>query len=301
MAILFAMKRMIGFTRIIALSTVAFLMTFTQVNGQKTEVGGILGLSYYWGDIVNDFQPATMKPGGSFFIRYHMDPRLALRASLSYAKLGGEDAASKNSEFQRRRNLSFETNVIELAAVAEFNLIPDKNKGRRLRTFLVPYVYGGLGVFYFDPTAVNPITGQEVRLRPLKLEGTSYSPIAMCIPLGVGTRFYLTRNWQIGFDLGMRYSLSSHIDDVDGQSTYPMPEELTSDDQRIMYNPDPVRIALIRETGSTEVWGRNGKPRGKNELISDVYFIYGVSLSYRIWPKGARSYGGRAIRCPRFY
>ncbi len=284
---------------------VIFALAGVKSYAQKTEIGGVLGVSYYWGDVVNTFQPSTANIGGTFFMRYHLNSRVALRGNLSYAKLGGSDADSKDSEWQRNRNFSFTTEIIELSGVAEYNLIPDKNKGRRVKTVFVPYVFGGVGLFYFNPKAINPVTGQELALRPLKLDGKGYSPVAICIPLGIGFRTYLTRNWQIGVELGARYSLSSHIDDVAGRSEYPSVNDLPNEQARIMFDPSKARIEQIKESGDTYVPGKNsspGDPRGKNELISDVYFIGGVTLSYRIWPRGAaRSYGGRAIRCPRFY
>jgi hypothetical protein len=292
-------------TRIPLFLLLSICLAGSKSYAQKTEVGVIVGGSYYWGDIVNTWQPSTIKPAGTFFIRYHIDPRLAFRGGISYASLEGADASSE-SLWQRERNFSFNTQVYELAGVVEYNLLPDKNKGRRLKTRFIPYVSGGLALYYFDPKAVNPVTGKEVQLRNLKLDGETYSPIAFSIPLGVGFRYYLTRNWQIGFELGARYSLSSNLDNVRGTSEYVAIAEMTNDDARIMMAPQQARVARILESGDTYSMdgARNasvGDPRGKNGIFSDVYFIGGVSLSYRLWPRGARSYGGRAIRCPRFY
>lgn len=275
------------------------------VFAQKTEIGVLLGGGYYWGDIVNVWQPNTVNFGGTFFMRYHMDPRLAIRGGLSYTKLEGADANSE-SNWQRERNFSFTTNIIELSGVAEYNLIADKNKGRRLRSRFIPYVFGGVALFYFDPKAINPITGKEVALRPLKLDGGSYSPVGVSLPLGVGFRYYVTRNWQIGVELGARYSFTSHIDDVTGTSEYVSINDMANDDARIMMAPQTERLLNIMETGDTYTMEGTknasvGDPRGKNGVFSDVYFIGGVTISYRMWPRGARSYGGRAVRCPRFY
>ncbi len=238
-------------------------------------------------------------------MRYHMDPRYAIKGSLTYAQVGGEDINSE-TVWQRERNFSFKTNIYELAGVFEYNLLPAKNKARRLKTRFIPYVSGGLALFYFDPTAINPVTGKEVKLSALKLDGESYSSVALSIPLGVGFRYYVTRNWQIGFELGARYSLSSNLDNVAGTSEYVNINEMANDDARVMMAPQTARIAQIMESGDTySMDGANnasvGDPRGKNGMFSDVYFVGGLTISYRMWPRGARSYGGRAIRCPRFY
>jgi hypothetical protein len=271
-----------------------FSFTLIQLHAQKTEVGGLIGPSYYWGDINNNVQYRNMRLGGSFFIRQHLTPRYSLRANLSYARITGADSISKGSVWQTNRNLSFWTDIFELSGIVEYNLIPDDNAGRKMKSRSIPYVYGGIGVFHFNPKSNNPITGEVEKLQPLKLNGEGYSKIAVCIPIGVGYRFYLNRRWQIGIELGMRYSLSSYIDDIDGNALYPNIETLPNDEARIMYNTSKERIDLIKSTGSTNVWGSDGKPRGKNELVSDVYFIGGLTVSYRLWP-------GQNIRCPRIY
>jgi hypothetical protein len=291
---------------LLRIKVLVFLLLFT-VKGfaQKTEIGGLLGGSYYWGDVNNNLQLQLIRPAATFFVRYHLDPRFAVRANLSYARVTGADTISRDSKWQTERNLSFWTDIIELSGIVEYNLIADNNKGRRVKNAVIPYVFGGLGAFYYNPKATNPITGKTVDLRPLQTNGVGYSSIALCIPLGAGVRVYLNKNWQIGFELGMRYSLSSYIDDVDGNAKYPDIASLGSDDAKVMTDPNQKRLAEIRAAGGDPnvPGGKVGRDRGKNNVLSDVYFISGVTVSYRIWPKGTRSHsgGGRAIRCPRFY
>jgi hypothetical protein len=271
-----------------------FLLPLVQLFAQKTEIGGLVGPTYYWGDINNNLQFRNIRLGGSAFIRYHLSPRYSLRANLSYARVTGADSISRGSSWQINRNLSFWTDIFEISGIVEYNLRPDDNMGRKVTTRGIPYVYGGLGLFHFNPKSNNPITGEVVELQPLKLNGVSYSKNAICIPIGVGYRYYLNRKWQIGVELGMRYSLSSYVDDIDGNSIYPEMKSLESDDARIMWSTSTARINEIKRSGTTYVAGPQGKNRGKNEIVSDVYFIGGVTVSYRLWP-------GQTIRCPRVY
>lgn len=284
-------------TRISKLLFVCLSFFFLKANAQKTEIGVLLGVSTYYGDIVNNFDPNTFRFSGGLFMRYHLNQRWVIRGNLAYARVTGADSVSKDSEFQRNRNMSFYTDIIELSGVAEYNLIADKNKGRRVKTPIIPYVYGGLGVFYYQPWAIYPVTGKPIELRPLKTDGSSYSTIALCIPVGVGVRFYLNRTWQLGFDFGARFTSTSHIDDVAGNSVYPDPSQLPSAAARIMY--DPSKAPKDPDTGIG--YGKPGKIRGKIKNLNDMYFIAGVTLSYRLWPGKVRGYGGKAIRCPRFY
>lgn len=262
---------------------------------QKTDIGILLGGSYYYGDIVNTnrIQTQTIHGAGGIFFRKYYSKKVSFRGNFMYARLGAADSnlVGNKSEFQKTRNLAFYTDVFEVSGVVEYNLIDDHNKGRRIKNRLIPYIYGGLGLFYFNPKAIHPVTGQPVELRPLELDGGSYSSIALAVPLGIGLRYYLNRNWQIGFDLGMRLTSTSHIDDIDGDSRYANPATLKSEDARIM---------LDRSVGA--IYGAGGGSRGKLSYITDIYCIGGVTLTYRLWPNGAGGgYRGAAVRCPRFY
>lgn len=270
------------------------LLTFVKVYAQKNEIGGMIGPSYCWSDVANNFETKNIRLGASLFFRHHLNPLFSLRASLSYARVMGADSLSEGSTWQTNRNLSFWTDIFEVSGIVEYNLVPDDNIGRKVKKRGIPYVFAGIGFFHFNPKSNNPITGEVNELQPLKLNGVSYSLNALCIPLGFGYRYYLNRRWQIGVEFGMRYSLSSYIDDVKGTSIYPTMEEMESDDARIMYNPSLIRLENIRNHGTTYIGGSDGKPRGKNGNISDVYFITGVTVSYRLWP-------GEAARCPRVY
>lgn len=262
---------------------------------QKADIGILLGGSYYYGDIINKnyIETQSIHQAGGLFLRKHMSKKVCLRFNLMYAYLEASDAKLPDdgtNDFQRLRNLSFFTDIYELSGVVEYNLLQDHNKGRRIKNHLIPYIYGGLGVFYYEPKATHPVTGQTINLRPLQTEGVSYSSFALAVPLGAGVRYYLDKNWQIGFDLGMRLTSTSHIDDINGISFYRNAAVLQSEDARLMAD---------RSEGSVF---QPGDKRGKIGFITDIYFIGGVTLSYRLWPGGAGGgYRGAAVTCPRFY
>lgn len=277
------------------LFTVIFLIAGRSY-AQKTEIGILLGGSYYYGDIVNTvgIQSQAIHGAGGVFFRKHLSKKVCFRVNLMYARLGAADSnltPSAETNFQLNRNLAFYADVFEVSGVVEYNLIQDHNKGRRIKNRFIPYVYGGIGAFYFEPKAIHPVTGKPISLRPLKLDGTSYSPIALAVPLGVGFRYYLNKNWQLGFDLGMRLTSTSHLDDITGTSLYQDPATLASEDARIM---------MDRSDGA--MYSAGGGKRGKIRYITDIYFIGGVTLTYRLWPNGAGGgFRGAAVRCPRFY
>jgi hypothetical protein len=280
-----------------------FLYGAATVEGfaQKTEFGMLAGGSYYYGDIVNSsFQPKTVGPGLGFLLRYHINRKLAVRGNLMYCRVQGADSnlvLNADTRYQKSRNLAFYSDIIEVSGMFEYNLIEDSNKGRNVMNRFIPYVFGGVGLFYFEPMAIQPLSGKPIALRPLRLEGTSYLPIALAFPVGAGMRFYITKNWQVGLELGMRFTSTSHLDDITGTSTYQDPASLPNDNARIMSVRN--QNSVDPETQIAENF--TGKPRGKIDYITDIYFIGGVTVSYRLWPRGTQAYHGKAIRCPRFY
>ncbi len=273
----------------------------TNVYAQKTEFGVLAGGSYYYGDIVSsNIEPKSVGPAFGIFLRHHYNKKIAFRGNLMYCRVQGADSnlvLRSDTKWQKARNLAFYSDIIEISGIVEYNLIKDQNKGRRVKNTTVPYVFAGLGFFYFEPKAIHPISGKPINLRPLQLEGSSYLPIALALPLGAGVRWYLTKNWQIGFELGMRLTSTSHLDDITGDSRYPDPATLPNDNARIM----SVRNSNSVNADNQMATNFTGKPRGKIAYITDIYFIGGVTLSYRLWPKGARSFQGKAIRCPKFF
>jgi hypothetical protein len=279
----------------------SFCLTIPLGFSQKTEIGVLAGGSYYYGDILNSaIQPKEIHPALNVFLRYHINKKISLRGNLLYCRVSGADsnlARTPTQQWQHDRNLAFYSDIIEVSGMVEYNLRDDLNKGRRVKNRFIPYVFGGVGLFYFEPKAIHPITGKAISLRPLQLDGSSYLPVAIALPIGVGLRFYMNRNWQLGFEFGMRLTSTSHLDDVTGDSKYPDPTTLPSDDARIM----SVRNMNSVNPDTQMATNFAGKPRGKIDYITDVYFVGGITLSYRLWPKGARTYHGTAIRCPRFY
>lgn len=279
---------------------IMFCAIAPKLHAQRAEFGMLAGGSYYYGDIVNSFQPKSVGPGLGILFRYHLNSKMALRANFMYCRVMGADsnlAFNSETKWQKARNLAFYSDIIEVSGMIEYNLINDNNRGKLISSHFVPYVFGGVGLFYFEPMAINPVTGKAIALRPLQLEGASYSPVAIAFPLGGGMRFYITQNWQIGVEVGLRVTSTSHLDDITGTSTYPDPEILPNDNARVMSvrNTNSVN----KETQMTCTFA--GKPRGKIDYITDMYAIGGVTVSYRLWPVAKKGSEGKTTGCPRFF
>jgi hypothetical protein len=214
-----------------------------------------------------------------------------------YARVSGADSNSTESQFQRTRNLSFWSHIVEGSAQIEINFVRDIIRGRRLRNRFIPYAFFGLGAFYYMSFVENPVapTAPPVKLKSLHTEGVGYDPYAICIPFGLGFRYKVSSNVNLGVECGFRYTSTSYIDDVGGiGGFYPHPSRLTWKGQ-ILYD----RSRLPRNVDKGYGYGYPGKQRGKM-TINDMYVMFGVTLGYRIEFVKFGMLHGKPVRRLRF-
>src|SRR5919107_1084738 len=118
---------------------------------QEGEFGVGLGAAHYFGDINTRPRLNRPKPAATAFFRRNFGNYIALRVGASYAKIGYSDVYNTHNEMMRRRNLSFNSNVWELALQGDFNFyrfLPGDPDFR-----FTPYLTFGVGVFNYDPYA----------------------------------------------------------------------------------------------------------------------------------------------------
>jgi Domain of unknown function (DUF6089) len=181
------------------------------------EFGVTLGGAHYFGDLNTRASFNRPRPAVGAFFRKQFGNYVSLRLSAHYTQLGYSDTYSKN-EYQRLRNLSFNTNLYEVAVQGDFNFF--KFTPEDPTHSFTPYVTLGIGVFNFDPYAY--LGGQKYFLRSLGTEGqtkgylgrTPYSTTAICVPFGVGIKYNLTEKINISFEVAHRFTNTDYLDDV---------------------------------------------------------------------------------------
>lgn len=249
------------------------------------EIGISAGAAHYFGDLNTRARVNRLKPAIGLFFRKQFNNYVGLRISGHYAQLGYSDIYNDHNEFQKRRNLSFNTNVFEIALQGDFNFfkfIPGDPYHR-----FTPYVTLGLGVFSYDPYAY--LKGQKVSLRELGTEGQGnpaypdrkpYSSMGICLPFGVGAKYAINDRMNIGVEIAHRFTNTDYIDDV--SKTYVGIDKFPS-------GPDgqPSVAALMQdrsyETGvPIGVEGRQrGLPKQKDQyMIAEITFSLNLT-SYR--------------------
>jgi len=192
-------------------------------NVQEGEFGISAGAAHYFGDLNTRAKFNRLKPTLGIFFRKQFGNYVGLRIAAHYARLGYSDIYNTDNDFERRRNLSYNSNIWELTLQGDFNFykfVPGDPDRR-----FTPYVTLGAGVFSYDPYAYYQ--NQKVFLRPLGTEGQGYSQyperkpystMAFCVPFGVGVKYNLTQNMNIGFEIVHRFTNTDYLDDV--SSTY---------------------------------------------------------------------------------
>ncbi len=192
-----------------------FLLAQPEAIVQEGEIGMTLGGSHYFGDLNNRAAFNRPKPAVGVFFRKQFGNYVALRLGAHYAQAGYSDAYSP-IQFQRTRNLSFNSDIWELALQGDFNFfkfIPGSKE-----FFFTPYVTLGVGSFNYDPYAYW--LNDKYYLRPLGTEGqnlpnnSTYSNQAFCFPIGMGIKYNISNNINIAFEISHRFTTTDYLDDV---------------------------------------------------------------------------------------
>ena len=130
---------------------------------QEGEIGFSLGAAHYFGDLNTRARINRPKPVIGVFFRKQFGNYIGLRVGAHYAQLGYSDIYNTSNDYQHRRNLSFNSNIFELAIQGDFNFFkfvpgdPDHS--------FTPYVTFGAGIFSYDPYAF--LAGKKYFFRPL--------------------------------------------------------------------------------------------------------------------------------------
>ena len=198
-----------------------------------------VGTSNYYGDLAplnrpikSTLQNISWNIGVDF--TRHFTSHFSGRASLTWARLKGDDNKFEGvagREYLYMRNAHFRNDVQELALTGIYNLIPEARNFRN-RSKINPYLLAGIAVFHHNPEAKVPTNyvgseasrGEWVSLQPLNTEGQGlpgyadqpYNLVNANVHFGAGINYRLDRNWDLGFEAGVRYTFTDYLDDVGG-------------------------------------------------------------------------------------
>lgn len=281
-----------------------FLVLFsTQTQAQRWkryrhEVSISLGGANYMGDLggattgdgsrFGDFQFSVTRPAFGASYRYRLLERVALKGNIMYGQVCGDDAEAGN-EGRKNRNLNFRSPVIEGSIQGEFYFLKESSSS----AYRVPgmkggggsklagYVFAGIGLFYYNPQGEDA-NGDWVNLADLNTEGqglpggpADYSQVAVTMPVGIGFKYAINRQWSLGFEYGIRMTSTDYLDDV--STSYYDPTAL-----RAAYGSKAVEMADKRISSD----GQDLPPRGAGGIrggseYSDTYMFGFLTLGYK--------------------
>ena len=224
------MKKLI-FVATVILINIVNTQAQQQSTVQEGEIGISAGAAHYFGDLNPKLRLNRPKLAFGAFFRKQFGNYVALRVSGHFAQLGYSDVYNSYNEFMYRRNLSFNTNIWELALQGDFNFF--KFVPGDIDHAYTPYITFGIGTFNYDPYAYYK--GQKVFLRPLNTEGQGlpaypdrkpYSSLGICFPVGVGIKYNVNPRINVGFEVVYRFTNTDYIDDVSktyvGAAAFPL-------------------------------------------------------------------------------
>lgn len=259
-----------------------FLLTFlfceSVVFAQRSEVGALIGGSYYIGDLNPSKHFLMTRPAAGILYRYNFNPRFAFKGNFYYGTVAGDDGIAN---FNKERGLSFKSHVSDFTAGIEFNFLPFVPGNSKFPW--TPYVFAGVSLFKFNP--LGKYKGKWIELQPMHTEGQGttiypdrkpYSLTSFAIPFGLGVKYNFWRTYSIGFEYGIRKTFTDYLDDV--SSTYADPRVLNSQNGPVSaYFGDPSK-------DPTDI-GNIDMQRG-NSQNKDWYSFFGITISSKIKFKG---------------
>lgn len=256
---------------------------------QEGEFGIGLGAAHYFGDLNTRAGVNRAKPAVSLFFRKNFGNYIAARITGTFAKLGYSDRYNTHNEYMLRRNLSFNTNIWELALQGDFNFFRFM-PGEPQYNF-TPYVTLGAGVFSYDPYAY--LRGEKIYFRQLEIgtegQGSSlyperkmYGTMGISFPFGAGVKYSFNEQFNIGFEILHRFTNTDYIDDV--STTYVDPAAFPTNADG---SPSQSFLLSDRSYEVGEPIGIPGRQRG-NSKQKDQFVTVMIHLTMNL----------QSYRCP---
>lgn len=263
-------------TRITILLFVVAIFSCMELHSQEYEFRFYVGANYYQGDLSPakgkfSFSPGRLSLATMFGTKLNDVFRLNLK--FMFGQFGGDDAEA-SLESRKIRNLSFDSPIYEVGINTEVSL---NYFIKKLDKYGINIYYTtGINIFKFNPKATLLTDGsyELIDLQPLGTEGQGlsgypekYALTQLSIPFGMGFKFQLFDNVELGFEFVPRITFTDYLDDVSG--SYINYDELVAANR-------PLAARLANRTGEYLGTGpvkvATGSPRG-DDTGNDWYFF----------------------------
>lgn len=284
-----------------AFSIVLFFILGTAA-AQNVSLAIMPGLSNYAGDLQKASYTFNASDfcGGMAFL--YNEGHFNLRAGLFLGAVEASDSAT--SSFPKR-NLSFQTNILEGSLMLQYDILNLNNENK-----FTPYIMAGIGVFAFNPYTMDTF-GAKWYLQPLGTEGQGlanfpgrkpYKLSQICIPAGIGIKYKISESFTAGIEFSSRLIYSDYLDDV--STKYPnlnlLEQERGPKARELSFRGVEIDPNATITTRSTR-----GNPNNR-----DNYYSSSLIITYRLFPSknnsnfntgadGKRSKKSGFMNCPK--
>ena len=153
------------------------------------------------------------------------------------------------------------------------------------RRAINPYVFGGVGLTFFNPKA--NYEGETYNLRKYETENVKYGNVSIIFPAGIGLKIKVIPVLNINVEAGYRVTFTDYLDDV--STVYISTDSIQ----------DPVRLGLVdRRVELGLAPEEPGTPRG-NPGANDGYAMFNIKVEYYLptdfifKPKGQQQGSGK--------
>ncbi len=187
-------------------SLIIGLFFVQSITSQTYEVGLMAGGSNYVGDVGSTYYIAPNDIAFGAIGKWNRSKRHAFRASFLYAELNADD--DKGDDRRKQRGLSFNNSVKEVSIGMEYNfwdwfLYDGESQ-------FTPYLYTGITTFNYGAQAID--ANNEIN---------SYADKwSFAIPMVLGIKKTLGRDFVIGAEIGARYTFTDNLDGSNPESRF---------------------------------------------------------------------------------
>jgi len=267
--------------------TLLLLVVSLTSSAQFYELGLGAGGTLFHGDVgavaFNAEGASGFVPNQSFTtvtLRRQFNWHWSTRFNFTRGTIGSSDSWAKD-DFKSVRNIDFRTAVDEFAFLTEFNFWPYGTGTKNNQSF---YIFSGIGLTAYNPQ--GEYNNEWVDLRPLGTEGQQtdlsdqlfYGTTTITVPMGMGYRRSLARDWSMTAEVGWRRYGSDYMDDTSGDyvNAVDLAEERNA---MAAYFANPGNVPYS-----------NGLARG-NANTTDWAIFAGVTIFYNLSPRDERCSG----------
>lgn len=273
----------------------------SQNENKGTWLGVFIGKMNYQGDLnPNSFTFAHSKPTAALSLRQSFNRWLSLKGGLAVGSIQAADRY--NRDYLKKRNLSFYTTIKEASLSLEASLLDLST------THFTPYIYGSASLYHFNPWAYDN-SGKKTFLQPLGTEGQGlsqfpkqkpYKLTQLNVGFGVGARYAINENMNLGIEFSQRKTFTDYLDDV---------SSIYVDQNALLQAKGPKAVEMAfrgDELPGGSAYPNHGEQRGTPSEM-DWYYFFGINIEIRFSAfikvfSGLNNENSSAIhniRCPR--